>query len=119
MEYFLVSVLNYFTWPSVKGIFHCFRTQLLYVAFCKSNISLFQGSITDFRALFTFRALITPGNRALRTAGRALLTPRALSAWGLGPATSCYNPICHRTNDAEFPFFWHLFRLPNFYNQLM
>src|SRR6202012_533104 len=44
MEYFLVSGLNYFTWPSVKGIFPCFRTQLLYVALCKRNISLFQDS---------------------------------------------------------------------------
>src|ERR1700761_2478304 len=29
------------TWPSVKGIFPCFRTQLFYVAFCIINISLF------------------------------------------------------------------------------
>src|ERR1700755_703368 len=41
------------------------------------------------RALYTLRSLITPGNRALLTPGRALLTPgalltpRALFAWGL------------------------------------
>src|ERR1700744_4287922 len=45
-EYFFVSGLNYVTWPSVKVIFPCFKAQLLYVAFCKRNISLFQDSIT-------------------------------------------------------------------------